>query len=121
MECLLRHGGASSGMTALQTGLDVAYDVPKDRKFVGKRLIAFLLMFVTLALGGIAAGLIVLGAPLGSAIEGHVPFAGTAFIAVWTVTRWVATIIVISLLFSVFYYVGRTGRRPSGNGSASAG
>lgn len=97
---------ASSGMVALETGLDVAYGVRADRTFIGKRLIAMPLMFGTLILGGIAAALIVFGQPIGSAIESHVPLRGTGFVVIWTVVRWLLTILAITTLFSLYYFVG---------------
>jgi membrane protein len=91
-------------MVALQTGLDIAYEVPADRSFIAKRLRAYPLMVATALCGGVASALIVFGAPLGRAIERHMPVTGMGFYIVWTAGRWVLTVIAVLLLFAVYYF-----------------
>ena len=95
---------ASAGMVGLQMGLDVAYDVTDDRKFLKKRLVAFELMLAMLVLGGVATALIVFGRPLGDALRDDLPF-GSAFVVLWTVIRWVVGLAALTGLFATIYYL----------------
>jgi membrane protein len=103
---------SSAGMSALQQALDVAYEVPVDRTFLARRVYAIPLMAATLILGGIGAALVILGAPIGAGIEGHVPLHGAAFSVIWTIVRWAVTLIAITVLFSIFYFVGPNRESP---------
>ena len=104
---------ASAGMVAVQNGLDVAYDVPqeRERKFVKKRLYALALMGVAGVLGGIATVLVVFGEPLGETISDDLPFGG-AFVAVWTLARWLLAVGAVAVLFAAFYYLGPNRESP---------
>jgi membrane protein len=95
---------ASSGAVGMQVGLDVAYDVKDDRKFVKKRLVAFELLLAVLVLGGLATALIVFGEPLGRSLRDNLPFGG-AFVVLWTVIRWVGGLIALVGLFASIYYL----------------
>ena len=78
---------ASSGFVALQSGLNVAYDIPQDRKFVGKRAVALALLVATGLLGGVPTPFV--------AGEGALKIVG-----------WVLTVPAVIVLFALFYYLG---------------
>ena len=103
---------ASGGMVALETALDVAYEVRTNAKFAKKRVKALVLMVCTVVFGGIASVFIVEGGPLGTGIESHLPVHGTAFLVVWNIVRWAITVILVSLLFSCYYYFGPNRESP---------
>lgn len=104
---VLALSSASAGMVALQKGMDVAYDVPVERKLVAARLRALVLIAMTAVLGGVATALIVFGQPLGNAIGDHLPLGtGGLFVLVWTVLRWVLGLAALSVLFACFYTYG---------------
>ncbi len=104
---------ASGGMVALETALDVAYEVPKSAKFVKKRTKAFVLILCTVIFGGLSSVFIVEGAPLGNGLSNLIGWHGLGFTIVWTIVRWVLTIILVSLLFSCYYYFGPNREMPS--------
>jgi membrane protein len=97
---------ASSGIAGMQSGLNVAFDVDEDRKFLKKRLVSFVLLGAMLVLGGLAVALLIFGKPLGEWLQDLVPVNETMFLYAWTAVRWIVTLLVVTTLFAIFYYVG---------------
>jgi len=102
---------ASAGMVGMQLGLDVAYDVKSDRKFVKKRVVAFELLVAMLVLGGLSTALIVFGAPLGDALRDNLPF-GAAFVFLWTLIRWTLGLAALIGLFATIYFLAPNRETP---------
>jgi membrane protein len=87
---------ASSGMVALQTGLNIAYDVEQDRKFFAKRGVALLLIVAAALLGGVPSPIFTFGES-----------------TVFVVLGWALTIVAVMILFSIFYYFGPNRESPT--------
>ena len=96
---------AASGMVVLEEGLDMAYEVPKDRSFLGKRLLAVPLLIGVVVLGGAASALAVFGPQVGHAIRNGFPIGGSEFSIGWTVLRWAVALVLINLLLSYIYWL----------------
>jgi len=101
---------ATEAMAALQIGLDVAYEVKKDRGYLGRRAMAVPLLAITLVLGVSASTLLVLGDPIRTLLPAHVPLVGPAAGAAWVAVRWAGAVVLITLLLSAYYAIGP--RRP---------
>lgn len=86
---------ASSGFIALQSGLNIAYEIDEDRKFLGKRAIGLLLLLLTLLLGGVPSPLFTFGDAV-----------------VFTVIGWVLSVVAVIILFSSYYAIGPKKRSP---------
>lgn len=100
---------ASSGMVALQTGLDISYDVEKERKFVSQRIYGLLLIVLTGIFGGAAAGLITSGETISAWVQSMGGSQG--LVTTLTAVRWGLALVGMSVLLAVFYYWGPN--RPS--------
>ena len=96
---------AVSGMVVVQQGLDVAYGIPTDRSFFGKRVVGAVLLVGAIILGGAASALVVFGASIGRSIKATSPFSGAAFAGGWTAVRWVVALVLVNLLFTLLYNV----------------
>ena len=79
MASLARIG--SGTVHRLVSGLDIAYEVPVDRKLLAKRLRAFPLLVATVASGGAASSFYV--AKFGSYGKTYGAFAGVAVLIFW--------------------------------------
>ena len=103
--CVVALWSATSGMVIVEEGLDMAYDLSRDRSFIAKRLVAIPLLLGATVLGSAASALIIFGPQLGNVIKHTAPIGGTAFSAVWTVLRFLIALGLMNFLMAFLYYV----------------
>jgi membrane protein len=97
---------ATEAMAALQVGLDVAFEVERDRGFFGRRLLGVPLLFLTIVLGGSASAILVFGDPIRSLLPHHFPLASAGATVLWDLIRWAGAAVLGSTLLSAYYAIG---------------
>ncbi|MHB1988118.1 MAG: YihY/virulence factor BrkB family protein [Acidimicrobiales bacterium] len=97
---------AIEAMAALQVALDVAYEVQRDRGFIGRRLVAIPLIGISLLFGGIASVLLVLGAPLARLLPPAVSLVKPEYHVLLLVVRYGGSLVLVMLLLSSYYSFG---------------
>lgn len=102
---------ASGGVAALIEAVNVAYNLPDQRSFVRKRLLAIGLMFAVGALAALALAMMVVGPGFGRWLAGKVGLGGI-FVALWPYLRWVLSIVCAVLSIELIYMWAPSSRRP---------
>jgi membrane protein len=103
---------AVEAMAVLQISLDVAYETEGDRGFVGRRTMALPLIGLTIAFGGAASVLLILGDPVRSLLPHTFALARQGLDALWFVVRWGGATGLMMVLLSTYYTFGPKRARP---------
>lgn len=93
---------ASSGMAAIMSALNSAYEVEETRPWWKARLIAILLTLALIALIGGALILVTFGAQIAGAIAANFGL-GSAFTTAWQILQWPVLIGFVLLAFNLLY------------------
>lgn len=104
---------ASASMVALQNGLDVAYNVKTERKFVKKRVVALQLVAAAGVLAGIATASLVFAEPIGGWLNRSFAFSGVPRFFLFTVVRWFVALLSLTVLIALFYNLGPNRKSPA--------
>ena len=102
---------ASGGVAALMEAVNVAYNLPDQRSFVRKRLLAIGLMFAVGALAVSALALMVVGPGFGRWLAGKAGLGGV-FVALWPYLRWGLSLACAVLSIELIYVWAPSARRP---------
>ncbi|HSB74933.1 MAG TPA: YihY/virulence factor BrkB family protein [Terriglobales bacterium] len=101
---------ASGGVAALIEAVNVAYDLPDNRTFVRKRMLAIGLMLVVGGLAVLALALMVVGPGFGRWLAAKVGLGG-AFVVLWPYLRWLLSIGCAVLSIELIYMWAPSVRR----------
>jgi membrane protein len=90
----------------------MAYEVSRDRTFIGNWRVGLALLVVGVVLGGAASALVVFGSSIGEAIKHGAPISADAFESVWNAVRWVVALVLVNLLLTTLYHFAPNRKAP---------